>query len=314
MKTSLNPLMYINSKKFIFLKEDEATDAIKTLKLKAGDYYVSGRSGGGAGSSGAGGIGEFFESNFTLLNSTEALYNVGSGGLVFEEGGNGGNYINLPVQFTLKIVPTPSNATVILTAPGIAPASSVYDFGFVSSTTIEPDGADGGTFHPITTNYDDMEILRYQQDGNTITVEPGTIVTCTVSAPDYVTQTFVTEVTEDTVLPVNLVWRYKTLTIIPDPADAEYATVTFNTGTVSGNSTTVYEGTSVTYTVSRPNYESYTNTIVVTTDQTINAPALEPSQLDAGSVTEAVEESSDAGSVTDLEITSTKDAGGVVEQ
>lgn len=58
-----------------------------------------------------------------------------------------------------------------------------------------------------------------------------------------------------------------TLTINPTPADA---TVTFSTGTVSGNSCTVADGTSVTYTVSKTGYASETATVTVTADQTIN--------------------------------------------
>lgn len=58
-----------------------------------------------------------------------------------------------------------------------------------------------------------------------------------------------------------------TLTINPTPADA---TVTFSTGTVSGNSCTVADGTSVTYTVSKTGYASENATVTVTADQTIN--------------------------------------------
>lgn len=58
-----------------------------------------------------------------------------------------------------------------------------------------------------------------------------------------------------------------TLTINPTPADA---TVTFSTGTVVGNSCTVADGTSVTYTVSKTGYASETATVTVTADQTIN--------------------------------------------
>ncbi len=60
---------------------------------------------------------------------------------------------------------------------------------------------------------------------------------------------------------------YYTLTINPTPADA---TVTFSTGTVSGNSCTVADGTSVTYTVAKTGYASETATVTVTADQTIN--------------------------------------------
>lgn len=61
--------------------------------------------------------------------------------------------------------------------------------------------------------------------------------------------------------------EYYTLTINPTPADA---TVTFSTGTVSGNSCTVSSGTRVTYTVSKAGYTTETATVTVDSNQTIN--------------------------------------------
>lgn len=61
--------------------------------------------------------------------------------------------------------------------------------------------------------------------------------------------------------------EYYTLTINPTPADA---TVTFDKGTVSGNSCTVSGGTRVTYTVSKTGYVTETATITVDSNQTIN--------------------------------------------
>lgn len=63
-----------------------------------------------------------------------------------------------------------------------------------------------------------------------------------------------------------------TLTINPTPADA---TVTFSTGTVSGNSCTVVAGTSVTYTVSKSGYTTQTGTVTVNADQTVNVTLLQ---------------------------------------
>ncbi|MBO4622540.1 MAG: leucine-rich repeat protein [Bacilli bacterium] len=64
-----------------------------------------------------------------------------------------------------------------------------------------------------------------------------------------------------------------TVTIVPDPADA---TVTFNTpGTVSGNSITVLYGTNISYTVSKPAYDSGTFSTVADSTKTVNAPPIE---------------------------------------
>lgn len=60
---------------------------------------------------------------------------------------------------------------------------------------------------------------------------------------------------------------YYTLTINPTPSDA---TVTFNKGTVVGNTCTVTAGTSVTYTVSKSGYETQSGTVTVNSNQTVN--------------------------------------------
>lgn len=60
---------------------------------------------------------------------------------------------------------------------------------------------------------------------------------------------------------------YYTLTINPTPADA---TVTFNKGTVVGNTCTVIAGTSVTYTVSKSGYATKSATVTVNSSQTVN--------------------------------------------
>lgn len=64
-----------------------------------------------------------------------------------------------------------------------------------------------------------------------------------------------------------------TVTIVPDPADA---TVTFNTaGTVSGNSITVLYGTNISYTVSKPAYDSGTFSTIADSTKIVNAPPIE---------------------------------------
>ena len=82
-----------------------------------------------------------------------------------------------------------------------------------------------------------------------------------------------------------------TITINPTPSDA---TVTFSTGTVSGKSCTVTDGTSVTYTVSKTGYVTKTATLRVTKSKTINVTLVEGHYQ----VDEVVYESSTAGSTT----------------
>lgn len=60
---------------------------------------------------------------------------------------------------------------------------------------------------------------------------------------------------------------YYALTVNPTPSDA---TVTFNKGTVVGNTCTVTAGTSVTYTVSKSGYETQSGTVTVNSNQTVN--------------------------------------------
>jgi len=61
--------------------------------------------------------------------------------------------------------------------------------------------------------------------------------------------------------------NFYTLTINPTPADAN---VTFDKGTVSGNTCTVIEGSSVTVTVSKNGYDDKVQTFIVTSNRTEN--------------------------------------------
>lgn len=265
MRTSLNPLMYINSKKFEKLFE-EVTALPQKLTLSPGKYYVAGRAGGGAGSYGAGGVGGFFENVFEINNSVDATFLVGDGGKTFDNGGNGGAYSLFVPEFTFTIVPTPSNAKVTLIATGVAPASSGIDLGETSDTSIN-EYIDGGLSFSSST-YNDLGEFQYKQEGNSITVAAGTNVTYTVEAPGYITKTGTVQILQDKTSYISLVYNMKVLTVnVVDPYDA---TVEFSTGTIQGNKCTVETGTSVTYTVKREGYYSQTKTITVSTDTTVN--------------------------------------------
>lgn len=87
------------------------------------------------------------------------------------------------------------------------------------------------------------------------------------------------------------------LTIFPNPTDA---TVSFSTGTVSGNSCTVAKGTSVTYTVSKSGYNSVSGTITVNQNESL------PVFISQYTADQVLYESSTGGASTTLTI---KEAG-----
>ena len=261
MKTSLNPLMYRLSKKWDYIQVSAIEEQ---LKLKPGHYYVAGRSGGGAGSSGAGGTGGFFENDFEISTSMTTTVSVGQAGKTVPEGGNGGDYDLFYPQYTFSIDPTPSDSTVTLIAYGIVRPTVLEDMGQTQDSGITEE-IDGGTNFDQS-NYDDMGIFTYQQTGNSITVAEGTRVSYAISKQNYDTKTGEQRVYADTLLAGEDATIYLTkrkLIVNYTPYDA---TITFSTGTVSGNTCIVPHGTSVTYTVSRTGYATKSHTTTVTED------------------------------------------------
>ncbi len=67
-----------------------------------------------------------------------------------------------------------------------------------------------------------------------------------------------------------------TLTINPTPADA---TVTFDKGTISGNTCTVTEGSSVTVTVSKSGYATISTSVIMNENKTVNVTLQQGIQL-----------------------------------
>ena len=261
MKTSLNPLMYRLSKKWDYIQVSAIEEQ---LKLKPGHYYVAGRSGGGAGSSGAGGTGGFFENDFEISTSMTTTVSVGQAGKTVPEGGNGGDYDLFYPQYTFSIDPTPSDSTVTLIAYGIVRPTVLEDMGQTQDSGIIEE-IDGGT-NFNQSNYDDMGIFTYQQTGNSIVVAEGTRVSYAISKQNYDTKTGEQRVYADTLLTGEDATIYLTkrkLIVNYTPYDA---TITFSTGTVSGNTCIVPHGTSVTYTVSRTGYATKSHTTTVTED------------------------------------------------
>ena len=112
-----------------------------------------------------------------------------------------------------------------------------------------------------------LEAEGFVQEGTSITVDSGTVVEYTVICEGYESVSGTYTVTERTVLSVELSRNAFTLTIVPTPADA---TVSFDTGTVSGNTTTVNYNTDVTYTVSKTGYTTTSSIVNVKEDKTVS--------------------------------------------
>jgi len=204
---------------------------------------------------------------------------------------------------TLEIVPYPSDATVTLTATGYTQVdnSITVKYGTSVSYIVSKSGHETKSGTIIVTS--DQQVLitllnqvvltieptpsnatvvltadGFTQVGNSIVVNPGTSVSYSISRTGYITQTDTIIVNTTQTLQISLTHEPCTLTINPTPSDA---TVTFDTGIVSGNSCLVPYGSSVTYTVSRQYYNSQTANINMTSDQTISISLTTPYYIPA---------------------------------
>lgn len=199
---------------------------------------------------------------------------------------------------TLEIVPYPSDATVTLTATGYTQVdnSITVKYGTSVSYTVSKSGHETKSGTIIVTDDQQVPITLlnqvvltieptpsnatvvltadgFTQVGNSIVVNPGTSVSYSISRTGYITQTDTIIVNTTQTLQISLTHEPCTLTINPTPSDA---IVIFDTGIVSGNSCLVPYGSSVTYTVSKQYYTSQTQTINITSDQTINVTLTTP--------------------------------------
>lgn len=198
-------------------------------------------------------------------------------------------------KVVLRVIPTPSEATVVLTSTGAIQSGNMIevDPGSDVSWSVSLSGYEtkSGTVTNIQANQNLNVTLKqlftltvnptpadarvvlsatgYTQNNNTITVTEGTSVTYTVSKQDYNTQSSTVVVTADQTINITLLQTYCTLTIVPTPSDATVV-LTSSGGTQSGKAITVTNGSSVTYTVSKTGYTTATNTITLTTDRTLN--------------------------------------------
>lgn len=199
---------------------------------------------------------------------------------------------------TLRVIPTPSDATVTITdgtntQTGVGTQLLEVNYGANVDWSVTKTGyqSDSGTISNIQANQDlPVEILElytltvnptpvdatvvlsatgFSQVGNQITVTRGTSVTWTVSKSGYNTRTDTLTVNASQTLNISLITTYCTLTIVPTPSDATVV-LTASGATQSGNAITVLNGTTVTYTVSKTNYVTQTNSLALTYDRTLN--------------------------------------------
>lgn len=194
------------------------------------------------------------------------------------KGGNGAILYHKMLDPTLIIVPTPANATVSLTAPGytqigngiMVPYSTAVTYnvsaaGYVTQTdtvTVTEDRvmniALEDAYYTFTINptpSDATVILTapgFIQEGNSISVKAGVIVSWSVSREGYASKTGTYTVNNDYTLPVILSGR-PTLTINALPSDAT-VTLTADGYTQAGNSITVESGVTVNWSVAKAGY------------------------------------------------------------
>ena len=246
----------------------------------------------------------------TVGYGTAVSYSVSKQGYTTQTGSissvteNSTIYIDLTSNLvTLQVVPDPADATVVLTATGYTQTGNYIsvDIGTAVSYSVSKTGYEtiSGSYAQLNENVRLTPVLRqlvtftitptpadatvtltcsdpnYTQTPNTnsITVPAGESVTWTVSKQDYITQTNTTTVTENQTLQVSLLTTYCTLTIVPTPSDATVV-LTSTGATQSGNTITVANGASITYTVSKTGYVTQTNTISITYSRTLNVDLL----------------------------------------
>ena len=203
----------------------------------------------------------------------------------------------------VTINPTPSSATVELTAPGYSPQGNtiyvkqgievtytVSQYGYITetatvSTSTNPDQTISVnltkrnfiyTINPIP--IDATVVLTGTggtQTENSISVPYNTTVTWTVSKEDYLTKTGTWTVTKDYSQTISLKNGFCTLTINPIPTNA---TVQLNASEPGyeqvGNSITVPYGTDVGWSVTAPNCTHRSGTYIYLTEDIISEIAL----------------------------------------
>lgn len=204
------------------------------------------------------------------------------------------------IMYTLTVNPTPSDATVTLTASGYSQSGNsitvpidtnvtytVSKTHYVTQTnsismtsnntlninlnrqkytlTINPTPSDATV--TLTAN-------GATQSGNSITVDSETTVNYTVSRTGYVSKSGSVVADSTRSITVSLTKHNYTFTIIPIPSNAT-VTLTASGYTQDGNRITVPYQTTVNYTVSAPNCETKTGSITITETKTLTVELLQ---------------------------------------
>ena len=204
------------------------------------------------------------------------------------------------IMYTLTVNPTPSNATVTLTASGYSQSGNsitvpidtkvtytVSKTHYVTQTnsismtsnntlninlnrqkytlTINPTPSDSTV--TLTAN-------GATQSGNSITVDSETTVNYTVSRTGYVSKSGSVVADSTRSITVSLTKHNYTFTIIPIPSNAT-VTLTASGYTQDGNRITVPYQTTVNYTVSAPNCETKTGSVTITETKTLTVELLQ---------------------------------------
>ena len=201
-----------------------------------------------------------------------------------------------PLNYTLSVTPTPSDATVTLTAAGYTQSGNSITVPYTTNVSYEVAKTHYGTktgtksvtkdeninvsltknqytitVNPTPSNATvSLTATGFAQSGNSITVDALTTVNYTVSASKYVSKSGTITADNSKTVDVSLAKETYKLTVNPTPSDAT-VTLTASGYTQSGNSITVPADTSVAYSITKTGYASQSGNVVVdTANKTLN--------------------------------------------
>ena len=200
--------------------------------------------------------------------------------------------VELVPYVTLEINPTPADATVVLVCTGYeqvgnsitVPQGSTVTYRVSKPEYVEVSDTltldeseelsiDLVSFVTVTVVPDPVSSIvtltasGYEQVNNSIKVPPSTIVSYMVSKSNYSPISRSVAPEEDVTINVKLE-KYPVFTIVPTPEDAT-VTLTAEGYPQIGNTISVPPGTSIEYSVSKNNYYTVADTVVVEGDDTV---------------------------------------------
>lgn len=201
--------------------------------------------------------------------------------------------INLqPVLYLFSVNPTPAASTVTLTASGytqtnnyiLVPKNTNVSWSVSNEHYITQSGTklitaeDSLDVTLLPENYtvtinptpSDATVYINNAQRKTATFTYNTLIEWSIAKYGYITQTGKFNIDQNTTLNIDLPIRYYNFTIVPTPSDA---TVIING--IERTSVDLQEGSEITYSVSKPHYETITDTLILETD-TIEPVELEP--------------------------------------